>query len=284
MDAASIGYARCREVTRANGKSFYFASMALPLERKLAAYAIYSFLRRLDDMIDESAETDRAARLKDARKLVELLFDGIVPAGNPELVALRDTTIRFQLERQPFRDMLDGMQMDLDDTDYVSGADLDLYCYRVAGTVGLMIAPVFGARDRAAAQPAAALGQAMQLTNILRDIAEDRGRGRVYLARADMQRFGVVAADLVKATPAVAALIAFYVHRARGLYAEALHGVHYLDGFFSRVCVRMMAGIYGDILHVIEKREYDVFSSRAVVPTWRKLWLAVKAVVQELRS
>jgi 15-cis-phytoene synthase len=284
------GYARARALTRDHGKSFYFASMALSAERKRGAFALYAFMRRLDDLIDENvSDTEKGDRLARARRVVERLFHGgqrpeDEPFDASELAALQDTIARFGLEEQPFIDMLDGMQMDVANFRYETQDDVDLYCYRVAGTVGLLIAPIFGARDRVARTPACALGHAMQLTNILRDVAEDFQRHRVYLAAGDLKASGGTVTDIAdqRMSEGLVRVYVSYAARARTLYREALAGVHYIDGFFSRVCVRMMAAIYGDILRVIEARGPTFFGGRAVVSKWRKIRLALRAFFDEV--
>jgi 15-cis-phytoene synthase len=275
------GYASAREVTRHHAKSFYFSSVALFGARRRGAFAIYAFCRRLDDLVDQS-ETDPKALpglLDEARGLLYSLFvRGTVKAIKPwpehELVAFLDAAERFGLVQQPFLDLVAGMEMDLTQKRYASWAELDLYCYRVAGTVGLMMAPLLGSTDPIALGHAADLGRAMQLTNILRDVKEDLGLGRVYLPQDELAAHGLSEADLKLGVvdARVRSFLTMQIARARTLYASALKGVPYLRGFGSQRVVRLMSSIYGGILDVIEERDFDIFSSRVSLPTRRKVW------------
>ncbi|WP_225408692.1 phytoene/squalene synthase family protein [Stigmatella hybrida] len=300
----SQGYRLARSVTRHHAKSFYFASYLLFGERRRAAFALYAFCRRLDDMVDEGGEgvapVDLKARLERARQRVaevylpmpELAAPGLespaqrlmsaqeqCPWDEGEFAALKHCIHRFRIPEQPFQDLISGMEMDLTKSRYATFEELDLYCYRVAGVVGLMLTPVLGCIDERAAAHAADLGRGMQLTNILRDVREDLERGRVYLPSAELASFGLSEADLWagKSDARWRDFMRFQIHRARGYYASAAAGVPYLTGLGSRRMVRLMGGIYGDILRVIEARDYDVFSGRAYVPGRRKLALALAA-------
>ncbi len=275
------GYLSARDVTRHHAKSFYFSSVALFGARRRGAFALYAFCRRLDDLVDQPG-TDAAALpglLDEARGLVHSLFiRGVVrpvhPWPEPELHAFLDTVERFGIRQQPFLDLIDGMQMDLQPLRFANWAELDLYCYRVAGTVGLMMAPLLGTTHPVALAHAADLGRAMQLTNILRDVKEDLGRGRVYLPQDELSAHGMTEGDLERGVldEGMRGFLALQVSRARTLYASAQQGVPYLHGFGAQRAVRLMGGIYGGILDVIEERGFDVFSSRARLSTPRKLW------------
>ncbi len=190
-----------------------------------------------------------------------------------ELAALGDAIARFGIPEQPFQDLISGMEMDLVKTRYANFAELELYCYRVAGTVGLMMAPVLGIRDERALEPAAELGKAMQLTNILRDVAEDFGRGRIYLPADELSAFGVSEEQLRVGLvdDRFAALMRFQVARARAQYERGATGVPFLTGFGSQRMVRLMGALYSGILGAIERQGYDVFCSRAHVPLASKL-------------
>ncbi|MDQ3264365.1 MAG: phytoene/squalene synthase family protein [Myxococcota bacterium] len=275
------GYQSARAVTRHHAKSFYFSSVALFGARRRGAFALYAFCRRLDDLVD-GAEADTAAlpRLLDqARELVSGLFTRGTPTRmepwpEQEQLAFLDTIQRFKIRQQPFLELIDGMQMDLVQSRYQTWAELDLYCYRVAGTVGLMMAPLLGTTDPVALGHAADLGRAMQLTNIVRDVKEDLARGRLYLPQEDLAAAGLTEAELARGVvdDRVRALLSTQLTRARRLYASAQQGVPYLSGFGSQRVVRLMGDIYGGILEVIEERDFDIFTQRASLPTRRKLW------------
>lgn len=287
-DIVREGYRRAHALTRAHAKSFHFASWALGGPRRRGALALYAFCRRLDDLVDEPTLPPAALvpRLDAARVLVRAVCAGRDAGAVPppfdvaETAALRDTVGRFALPEQPFLDLIDGVAMDLTIRRYETAADLDRYCYHVAGTVGLLMAPLLGYRDPAALAPAAALGHAMQLTNILRDVGEDLARDRIYLPQDALAAAGLGEADLRagRVDDRFRGLMRAQVARARALYAEARRGVPLLEGMRARLTVRLMAGVYGDILRVIEAQDYDVFRRRAVVSGGRKLVLAASAL------
>jgi phytoene synthase len=288
------GYARAKALTLHHAKSFSFASRVLFGARRRAAFALYAFCRRLDDVVDgdnlgdgtvvvpDASPEALAARLELARAAVRSLYAadatvrGQLPWHEAEFAAFRDAVERFGIPQQPFLDLIDGMEMDLTRSRYQTFAELELYCYRVAGVVGLMMAPVLGCRDARALPFAADLGTAMQLTNILRDVKEDLARGRVYLPHEELAAFGLTEADLAAGCcdERWQRFMQFQVKRARGLYARAAQGIPSLSGFGSQRVVRLMAVIYGQILDVIEARQADVFTSRPRVTTAGKLWLA----------
>ena len=300
------GYQRARVVTRHHAKSFFFASYLLFGQRKKAAFALYAFCRRLDDLVDagesalpDKAPMDLATRLARARERVAEVYlplpelaskelgppsarqpsaDAPSPWDTSEFAALRHSIHHYRIPEQPFQDLISGMEMDLTKVRYDTWTELDLYCYRVAGVVGLMLTPVLGCEDARAVEPAADLGRAMQLTNILRDVREDLERGRVYLPSEELRAFGITEDDLRagRVDAKWRDFMRFQIQRARAYYARAAAGVHYLTGFGSQRMVRLMGSIYGDILRDIEARDYDVFSGRAHTTTGRKLALTAK--------
>jgi phytoene synthase len=289
-EQVAAGYRRARAVTRCHAKSFHFASHALSPERRAAAVALYAFCRRLDDLVDGPAlgcrPADLAERLACARALVRSLHGGPALGSVPapfdadECAALHDSVRRWGIPEAPFQELITGVGMDLTVRRYPTFAELDVYCYRVAGTVGLLIAPVLGCRDPAALGAAADLGRAMQLTNILRDVREDMERDRVYLPQAELAAAGLTEDDLVagRADGRFRDFMRRQIARARRYYASGLAGVPALADARCRLTVRLMAAVYGDILRVIEAQHYDVFRRRPVVPTRRKLVLAATAL------
>ncbi|MBF5042988.1 phytoene/squalene synthase family protein [Aggregicoccus sp. 17bor-14] len=291
------GFRRAKAVTRAHAKSFFFASYLLFGLRRKAAFALYAFCRRLDDMVDEGDGVDLPERLARARQRVAEVYLPLPELAAPtlespaqrlvsaqaqspwdagELAALEYCIRHYRIPEQPFQDLISGMEMDLTRSRYASWEELELYCYRVAGVVGLMLTPVLGCADPEASRPAADLGLAMQLTNILRDVREDLERGRVYLPQDELAHFGLSEEDLQagRVDERWRAFMRHQVARARGLYARAARGVPLLTGAGSRPMVRLMGALYGDILRDIERRDYDVFSARAHTTGSRKLALA----------
>ena len=271
-----IGEARgarvCRRITRHHARTFYFASACLPRATRVHAYAVYGFCRWADDGVDHARDRAEAAvRLDQARDALDLAYGSAV--APPGLLAFRRTVRDRGIPRPLFDALLDGMAMDLDVTRYQDFAALDLYCYRVAGVVGLMMTHIFGYRTAACFPNALALGTAMQLTNILRDVAEDWGRGRVYLPQDELIRLGVSETQIAegRVDDRFRALIRFQIDRARRYYAEAEAGIPALLGASSRMTVRVMGRTYGGILDAIERLDLDVFRARARVSTPRKL-------------
>ncbi|XXF79009.1 phytoene/squalene synthase family protein [Myxococcaceae bacterium GXIMD 01537] len=300
------GHRLAREVTRRHARSFYFASYLLFGERRRAAFALYAFCRRLDDLVDGGGTEvgELPGRLARARRAVAEVYVGLPELASPrlgppgpralgeggglspwdagEFAALAACIRRYRIPEEPFQELISGMEMDLTRQRYDTWEELDLYCYRVAGVVGLMMTPVLGCSDERALGPAADLGRAMQLTNILRDVREDLERGRVYLPARELAAFGLTEDDLRRGTVdgRWRDFMRFQVARARAGYARAAEGVGYLTGLGSQRMVRLMGAIYGDILRVIEARDYDVFSGRAYVPGGRKVVLAAAAFLR----
>jgi phytoene synthase len=302
------GYEMAERVTRNHAKSFFFASFMLFGMRRKAAFALYAYCRRLDDMVDVADGADQGAvpeglgeRLVRARRAVAELFletpeladprmpppatrasGGEGPWDAAELAALVDCIRRFRVPEQPMQDLISGMEMDLTKRRYDSWAELDLYCYRVAGVVGLMMAPMLGCSDEWALGPAADLGRAMQLTNILRDVKEDLERDRVYLPLDELAAFGLDVDDLRRGVvdERWRDFMRFQIARARAYYARAAAGIPALTGFGCQRMVKLMGSIYGDILRVIEQNDYDVFQGRLSVPGSRKLALASSILVR----
>ncbi|MDB5349906.1 MAG: Phytoene synthase [Planctomycetota bacterium] len=271
-DETAGGVRICRRITRHHAKTFYFASQCLPHQVRAHAYAVYGFCRWADDGVDcasDAAEAER--RLQFAREALDTAYGH--GAAAPGLLAFRKTVRERGIPRNLFDALLDGMKMDLSVTRYEDFAALDLYCYRVAGVVGLMMTHVFGFRHDRCLPRAVALGTAMQLTNILRDVREDFERGRIYLPRDEMARFGVTERQIAEGRmdDRFRDFARFQVDRARRLYDEAEDGVRDLIGDASRLTVRVMGRMYGGILQEIERRDGDVFRSRAFVPMRRKM-------------
>lgn len=271
IDAA---YAHCEAVTRTRAANFYYGIRLLPPPKRRALCAVYALARRIDDIGDGglSAE-EKLERLERAREGLE----GIAGRnGDPVLVALADAASRFPLPVAAFGELIDGVEMDVRGTTYATFEDLALYCRRVAGSIGRLSLGVFGSDDPAAPSHADELGVAMQLTNILRDVREDRGRGRVYLPAEDLERFGC-APDVSGPPDRLSELIAFEVGRAREWFARGLRLLPMLD-HRSTACVAAMAGIYRRVLARIERRPLAVLAGRVSLPVWEKAWVAARSL------
>lgn len=265
--------------------SFYYAFLVLPRAQREAIIAVWDFCRTVDDEVDEPpAEIEalppgeRRAAIRAALNRWRAEIDRCYQ-GAPETAqgrSLQPWIRHFRLSRQPFDDLVDGVEMDLDRDRYASFDDLYEYCWRVASAVGFVCVEIFGQRSAAAREYALNLGLALQLTNILRDVGGDAARGRIYIPQDDLARFGCTDADLGAATitPRVAALLAFESGRAREFYERAARVLPSLDRR-AMVAAEIMGRIYREILSRVEQAGYDVFSSRVRVPKARQATLAI---------
>jgi phytoene synthase len=273
----------CRRITREYARTFYFASACLPRETRTHAYAIYGFCRWADNGVDDASDRDEAAaKLNLARNALDLAYSSA--KAPPGLLAFRRTVKLRSIPKDLFESLLDGMEMDLEVTRYASFAELDRYCYRVAGVVGLMMTHVFGYRSERCWPNALALGTAMQMTNILRDVADDLRMGRIYLPQDELASFGVTEAQLLegRVDANFRALMRFQIDRARHYYVESEAGIPWLIGDSSRLTVRVMGRLYGGILGAIERQDLDIFRGRARVTTSRKLTTLAACQVETL--
>jgi 15-cis-phytoene synthase len=273
----SLGARVCRRITRDHARTFYLASHGLPRSVRAHAYAVYGFCRWADDGVDCARDVEQAARRLDvAREALESAYGyGPLPAGLGEF---RRTVRSRGIPKGLFQDLLDGMAMDLTIHRYDDFPALDVYCYRVAGVVGLMMAHVFGFRHDRCRPHAEALGTAMQLTNILRDVREDSDRGRIYLPLDEMGRFGVSETQIAegRADDRFGELMKFQIARARRYYQDAERGIPDLIGASSRLTVRLMGRMYAGILGEIERLNFDVFQKRASVSKRRKAMIVAR--------
>ena len=276
-------YDRCRGLHRRHGRTYYLATMLLPPAKRRHVHALYGFARYADEIVDETGPTMPAER---ERRLGELRagLDG-VPVDHPILPAVRHTIEVCRLDRRDFIAFLDSMAMDLTVTSYPTYEDLLSYMDGSAAAIGTMMLPILGARDPAAArEPARQLGFAFQLTNFIRDVAEDLARGRIYLPLADLARFGLSTSDLIEAAEAgraggqIRALIGYEIARAREHYAAAAPGIPMLSTG-ARACIRTAYHLYGGILDEVERSGCDVFAGRAAVPRHRRVSVAVRCLL-----
>lgn len=263
-------------MTRHHAKSFYLASHALGGARRDGSYAVYAFCRRIDDAIDEAEGADRAElERRVARLRAEL--DSVCSfqeLRDVELLALRDTLQRYGIERRPFDELIDGVAWDVTLEQVRDEAEFDRYCYLVAGTVGLMMAELFGVTGPEALAHAIDLGVAMQYTNILRDIREDYvERGRVYLPQSALERHGVTREELAgnSASTALRALVREMAATAHEKYRSADKGIPMITSAAGRAATTIMRAAYSEILTVLEQRDWDVLAGRARVSTVGKL-------------
>jgi phytoene synthase len=300
LDAAGItdpatraSYELCRRLNASHGKTYYLATWLLPPAKRPFVHALYGFARHVDDLVDdmspELTAADRAHRLHTWGQdfLADLDWGA---TSDPVSRAVIDTISRWQLPPGYFADFLDAMAMDLTVTEYETYADLERYMWGSSAVIGLQMLPILG---RASAevrwdvleQHAIALGMAFQLTNFIRDVAEDLRRGRVYLPQESLREFGVDRERLARgiADESIRNLLAWEIERARGLYRDAAPGFDLVHPT-SRDCLRTAATLYGEILDRIEERDYDVFSSRVVVGYGRRVSVGLDGLRQAWRT
>ncbi len=261
-------WAQCRAVARAHGRTFYFASRFLPSDRRRAIHAVYAYCRVADDIVDNATATGTDQAAADLEAWEAELDD----PRHPIAVTFALVRDRYDVPAAAARDLIAGVRMDLYARPFRTWPELADYCYGVAGTVGLMAAPLLGCTDEDALEHAVDLGIAMQLTNILRDVAEDASMGRLYLPLDDLDAFSVDPESILAGDPngRFAELMAFEIDRARDYYTSARLGIPALSPS-GRFTALASARIYGKILNRIEEQGYDVFAGRAHVPTRRKL-------------
>jgi len=277
-------YEKCRQITAEYAKTFYFGTSFFSEEKRKAVWAVYAWCRRTDDIVDKPRKDmggSLRSELKDWRFRLGEVFAG--RAYDDIDLALVDTVQRYpDLSIQPFEDMIKGMVMDLDQNRFETFSELYLYCYRVAGTVGLMTMPIMGTAEDAtyeqALEPALALGVALQLTNILRDVGEDRVRQRIYIPQEDLRAFNVSEASLLKGIKdeKYEAMLKFQIERAREWYRLAEDGIPMLAED-ARLPVRASLDMYSSILNKIEANNYDNFNKRAYTAKWEKLMMLPKS-------
>ena len=276
-------YAYCRQLARRTGRNFYFSFLTLPADRFRSMCALYAFMRLTDDLGDDETRPlpERAAALEAWRGQVSAALAGQT-AGHLLFPALHDLVTRHAIPPEHLFAVIEGVQMDLVGTRFQTFAELERYCYHVAGAVGLCCIHVWGFHDAAALPAAVACGTAFQLTNILRDLKEDAAMGRCYLPQEDLERFGYTEADIIRGCQdeRFTRLMAFEVDRARGFYQTANELFEHLEPC-GRPILKVMLQIYGGLLNKIEARHYDVFSSRVRLSTWRKLCCTARGILHQ---
>ncbi len=267
----------CAEKAAQSGSSFYYSFRILAPDRRRAITALYAYCREVDDVVDEVSDPNLArTKLAWWRSEVDRIYEGT--AQHPVAIALGDAARRYRLPRVHLLRVIDGMQMDLERTRYATFAELEDYCDHVAGVVGLLSAEIFGYEDARTRDYARSLGIAFQLTNIIRDVGEDARRGRIYLPQEDLDRFGVVATDVLRArtSPAFVELMRFEAERARGWYDAAIAALPARDRRAQRPGLAM-AAIYRTLLDEIARDGYEVLDRRIALTPLRKLWIATRA-------
>lgn len=266
-------YREAAAATAAGSKSFSFAARFFPPEMARAAHAVYWFCRTTDDLVDEAPSPERGRAALDE-------WQSELRAGTavPQLRLFLAVAEKHAIPLEYAHELIEGVRMDLTISRYANFGDLRVFCYRVASVVGLMMMHVIGYEGQPHEQ-AIDLGIALQLTNILRDVGEDLGRGRVYLPQDELAAHGLSDGDLEAGVndERFRRLMRFQAARARGFYERGMAGIPALhrDGRFS---VEIAARVYRGILDQIERNGYDVYRRRAVVPASRKYWITAQAM------
>lgn len=277
-------YRLARRIARSRARNFYFGICLLPADRRDALSAIYAFMREADDIADgEGSVPERRARLNRWRGILDRTLAGDT-AGSPISPAFHDAATRFAIPAEYFHELISGTEMDLSIRRYATFEELYTYCYRVASIVGLCSLHVFGFTDPAAKPLAERCGIAFQLTNILRDVLEDAGNGRVYLPEEDLRRFGVDPGELVsgRATEAFLELFRFQAARAR-LYYEQSRPLLGLVEPVSRPALWAMISIYREVLERVDANPALVLKGRVSLPFAEKAMFAMRGAAMAAR-
>jgi len=293
-----MAYSVCRGITRTAAKNFYYAFLVLPRRKREALCAVYAFMRRCDDITDESPFT-----MQERRQKLDIWLDALHraqlghPTDDPILLALTDAQRRYQIPAGLLDELAHGTAMDVEEAEastqtstapgisiqYKTFEDLRLYCYRVASVVGLVCIHVFGYRNPEAEPLAERCGLAFQLTNIIRDVKEDASMGRIYLPEQDLAKFNLSAAELL-ATPDPARfrpLLAFEADRAREFYASGDALIPYISED-SQPALCVLITIYRRLLERIAEKQYDVFTAKVSLSTSEKLRILGKGFLKRI--
>lgn len=285
-ESLTNSYAYCQQLAKQTAGNFYYSFLALRKEQFQAMCVLYAYMRTVDDLGDDPhrSQAERAADLKQWRCDLEQLFDSQTGSGsessNPCFPALRDIVQRYQIPQRYFFDVISGVESDLEPVEYQTFDALADYCYHVAGVVGLCCIHIWGFHDERALEAGIECGLAFQMTNILRDVAEDIDLGRVYLPFEDLEQFHYSREDIESRIydQRFRSLMHFEVQRARSYYRSSERLFEYISPAGQGI-LKAMYRLYGGILTEIERMEYDVYSARAGLPKWRKLLIAGEAIV-----
>jgi phytoene synthase len=270
-------YDYCRRVARTRARNFYYSFLLLGKAEKDAMCAVYAFNRYCDDLSD-GPDKARPEAFDEWRQDLDRALDGD-PAGHPLWPAFRDSVARFSIPRQYFHEMIDGVRSDIEPRRIATFDELYGYCYKVASVVGLTVVRIFGFEDDRALELAEKCGVAFQLTNILRDVKEDYGLGRIYLPAEDLARFGVNPNHLAM-TQGFRDLMQFEVRRARTYYAESRPLIAMVHPK-NRPAMWALIEIYRRLLERIEQSGYDVLSRRIHLSFLEKLALLTRAALKK---
>lgn len=274
--------AYCDQKAAKSGSSFYYSFLFLPPEKRQAMVALYAFCREVDDIVDENKDKTVAQhQIKWWSEEIDRLFQGT--PQHPITRALKPHLATFQWEQQWFKDVLYGMRMDLEHPFYENFEELEQYCYHVAGVIGILSAHLFGFTSERTLTFAKNLGISLQIINIIRDLREDAGRGRVYIPECDLKISSLTPSDLLNQTAPQAALeqsLQLMAARARTYFQKALDALPECDRY-AQVSGIIMGQIYLELLKIIEDSGFKVMTHRISLTPIKKLWIAWKTFRQE---
>ena len=283
----AAAYRRSRELHRHHGRTYYLATRLLPAWKRRHVHALYGFARYADEIVDRTEALTPAGRAAELTAWSDRFVAGLhgAPVDDRLLPAVLQTIAVFDLDPADFASFLRSMAMDLTVTSYATYEDLLDYMEGSAAVIGTMMLPILGSSDPAAArEPARQLGLAFQLTNFIRDVAEDLDRGRTYLPDEHLAAFGVTRDDLLAAratgasSPKIKDLIRYEIARAVDHYAAAAPGIPLLSPG-SQACMRTAYRLYGGILDEVAAQDFDVFAGRALVPNRRRASVVLRSLL-----
>ncbi len=281
-ESLARSYSECRQIARSRARNFYYSFLLLPARQRDALCAVYSFMRRCDDIADGDVECpDKAEELARWRELA-LVSPDLRDVGDGSILpAFRDALGRFSIPERYFFEIVDGVELDLWKNRYETFKELYGYCYKVASAVGLVCLYIFGFEGDEALERAEHCGIAFQLTNILRDLKEDSERGRIYLPQEELRRFGYSEEELLGGVRNrnFRELMAFQTARARSYYDSALPLLRMVPRR-SRSALSSMMSVYRRILDEIEARDFDVFAERVSLSAGQKTRIILRSLVK----
>lgn len=261
----------CRRITRKRAKNFYWAIITLPREKRQAVYSIYAFARRCDDIADSDLPLDvKQSRLQNQKLNIDKLYDDTTV--DKLYTALSTTVTKYDIPKRYFKQLIAGVEMDLQRSEYQTFSDLKIYCYRVASIVGLILIEIFEYSEEIAKKYAIDLGIGMQLTNIIRDVSEDYQRGRIYIPQSDLERFNCNFDNMNSTKPSenFKELMDFEAERARN-YFQSGKKLFPLLTRRSRACPAGLYGVYSSLLNHMENSGWDIWNKRASLSLAKKV-------------
>lgn len=275
------GYLYAKQLTKKYARTFYLSSLFLPKRMRYACYTVYAICRISDESVDSNRGEAAAEELKLISDKIELAYRNNT-ISDPLIFVFRETVRRYDIPKNYFDLLIEGMAMDINNKTYKNFEELYGYCYRAAGIIGLIMLRIFGNNDTVTLVYAEKLGVAMQLTNILRDIKEDFNNSRFYIPQDEMQRFSVRESHIENGIMdnAFIELMKFQIRRARQYYLECSDGIKIISGKRLRLVITMMKNLYYSILEEIENNNYDIFNKKVEVSNSKKIKIIIFTVLK----